>query len=112
MGRSMGRMAVLLLCCTMLCMIPAGCGQSPEAESTKGAAAMTTTGRSAETDMEAMVVRLHDGSLLLVDNRSGSPFVPTAIDEADRAIRDNIRVLKPSRSSKRVPPRMPRNTPI
>ena len=83
MGRSMGRMAVLLLCCTMLCMIPAGCGQSPEAESTKGATAMTTTGRSAETDMEAMVVRLHDGSLLLVDNRSGSPFVPTAIDEAD-----------------------------
>ena len=44
---------------------------------------MTTTGRSAETDMEAMVVRLHDGSLLLVDNRSGSPFVPTAIYEAD-----------------------------
>lgn len=83
MGRPMGRMAVLLLCCTMLCMIPAGCGQSPEAESTKGATAMTTTGRSAETDMEAMVVRLHDGSLLLVDNRSGSPFVPTAIYEAD-----------------------------
>lgn len=42
-----------------------------------------STGRSAESDMEAMVVRLDDGGLLLVDTRSGSPFVPTAVDEAD-----------------------------
>ncbi|GAA0632340.1 hypothetical protein [Bifidobacterium pullorum] len=42
-----------------------------------------STGRSAESDMEAMVVRLDDGGLLLVDTRSGSPFVPTAVDEAN-----------------------------
>lgn len=83
MGRPMTKVMGSVLCCMTLCMVPAGCGQPSESGSAEGAAAMKAAGRSAESDMEAMVVRLDDGGLLLVDTRSGSPFVPTAVDEAD-----------------------------
>ena len=83
MGRPMTKVVGSVLCCVALCMVPSGCGQPSESGSAEGAAAMKAAGRSAESDMEAMVVRLDDGGLLLVDTRSGSPFVPTAVDEAD-----------------------------
>lgn len=83
MGRPMTKVVGSVLCCAALCMVPSGCGQPSESGSAEGPAAMKAAGRSAESDMEAMVVRLDDGGLLLVDTRSGSPFVPTAVDEAD-----------------------------
>lgn len=81
MGRPAAKMIVPLLCCISLCMIPAGCGGTAQTLPADESPAVAPTEDAA--DMESMVVRLDDGSLLLIDRRTGSPFVPTAIDKAD-----------------------------